>query len=557
MAAGEPTRASTNSTCLTIPILAMSVAMLLGLGLLGPLGATTAGASGGPTGARHLLEPAQILARRTVTTPSWWKGGSCDPGNYPGSYPLGAQWHGLVACGPGPTQGGSDHLVAFFPGAWGELEWECVELSMRWMYLAWGVNPYPADGGDVVSNYNLGDNKAKFNPNGPQLVVVNNGTVGAVPQPGDVISTARTASDAYGHTAVVTANAVNDKGYGSITLIQQNGGTGNDGWVTYPVNDWTVGNGVSGWLHNPAWSFQRPVIGYSAADGIRARIAAPGNPTELLTTATGPVAAAGDTGPVGANGSAIYGYIDPEGAFLVKRASSSSWTTVAENVRSVAVALSGSGTPVLAYVSLEGDFYAEEGPFSNPFTLEAAGVSAIAIAGGTNTATPLLGFESASGAFFVKSGVTSKHWSLLQASGARSIALAEGASSSGALFGYVSTGGTFFTRQASESTWTKEASDVTAISLAVIGPSGKPLLGYLSGGVFYAGEGFGPVNFSKEASGVSQIAVASGSAPEALPVLGYLTSTGDIEVNQGPLSASFLLQAHDATNFALSSLTDS
>ena len=214
-------------------------------------------------------------ASRTATSPGWWQGGTCDPANYPGSHPLGASWHGLVACGPGPTQGGSDHLVEFYPGAWGELEWECVELSMRWMYLAWGVNPYPADGWDVVSNY--GAASERLQPDGPQLDVVSNGTLGAVPQPGDVISVARTVQDGFGHTAVVTANAVNAAGDGTITVIQQNGGPGNDGWATYPVSNWTVGDGVSGWLHNPAWSFQRPVVGYSGSNGFEARVAAPGN----------------------------------------------------------------------------------------------------------------------------------------------------------------------------------------------------------------------------------------------------------------------------------------
>ncbi len=557
MAAGEPTRAGKNWKRWTTPIVAMAAAMLVGFALLGSLSSTTVGASGGPPAARHRLKPAQFFARRTVTTPNWWKGGACDSGNYPGSHPLGAQWHGLVACGPGPTQGGNDHSVAFFPGAWGEFEWECVELSMRWMYLAWGVNPYPANGWDVVSNYNLDDNKAKYNPNGPQLVVVDNGTVGAVPQPGDVISIARTASDAYGHTDVVTSNSVNDEGYGTITVIQQNGGAGNNGWATYPVNDWTVADGVSGWLHNPAWSFQRPVIGYSGPDGITARIAAPGNSSELLTTTTGPVAAAGDTGPVGGNGSAVYGYISPQHDFVVKQATSTGWTTVAQNVQSIAVALSGSGTPVLGYLSLGGDFYAEEGPLSNPFRLEATGVAAIAVAGGAAAVLPLLGFESVNGAFLVKSGVAGGHWTLAQASGVRSIALGEATASSAAVLGYLSDKGTFFARQASQSAWTKVASGVSAISLAEVGPGGGPLLGYLSGGVFYAGEGLLPVSFVKEASGVSQIAVASGSAPGALPDLGYLTSTGDVYVTQGPLSASFLLQAHGATYFTLSSLTDS
>ena len=43
--------------------------------------------------------------------------------------------------------------VQFFPGAWGELEWQCVELSMRFMYVAYGVKPYGANGKDVYANY--------------------------------------------------------------------------------------------------------------------------------------------------------------------------------------------------------------------------------------------------------------------------------------------------------------------------------------------------------------------------------------------------------------------
>ena len=136
---------------------------------------------------------------------------------------------------------------------------------MRWMYLAWGVNPYPANGWDVVRDY--GAYKATYNPDGPDLIVVNNGTVGTVPQPGDVVSLGPTQYDLFGHTAVVTATSVNEQGNGTITLIQQNGGPGNDGWVTYPVDDWVVGDDVTAWLHNPSWNHQWPVVGFTRAAG--------------------------------------------------------------------------------------------------------------------------------------------------------------------------------------------------------------------------------------------------------------------------------------------------
>ena len=60
-----------------------------------------------------------------------------------------------------------------------------------------------------------------------------------------------------------------------------------------------------------------------------------------------------------------------------------------------------------------------------------------------------------------------------------------------------------------------------------------------------------------EASGVAQIALASGPASGALPVLGYVTTTGNLEVMQGPLSASFSTQARGVSSLALSSVTDS
>jgi len=536
----------------------MSVALLVTLVMFGPLDAVANGASSKPAVAL-VVRPVHVVDRRNVETPGWWTGGPCDPTNYPGSHPLAASWHGLVACGPGPTQGGSDHPVAFFPGAWGEFEWECVELSMRWMYLAWGVNPYPANGWDVVRDYNFGSYKAKFNPNGPQLIVVKNGVIGAVPQPGDVISVARSETNVFGHTAVVTANAVDASGDGTITIIQQNGGTGNDGWATYPVSNWVVGDGVSDWLHNPAWTFQRPVVGFSGTSGFEARVAAPGNAYQLLTTGTGSIAVAGDTGPTGANGDAVYGYVDQNGNFMVRRGSSTNWVLAAKNVASIAIALTTSRIPVLAYLDTAGNFYAKEGSLTGAFTFEASGATSIALAAGGGGAPPLLGFvQSKSGAFLEKTGVTSASWTVAQSTGVRSMALAEGTSVSTGLLGYVSINGSFFAKQASpQAQWTKEASSVTAISLAAIGTSGVPLLTYLSGNGFYAAQSLTPTSWVHEASGVAQIAAAAGSAPGALPVLGYVTTAGDLELMQGPLSGTFSVQAHGVTSLALSSRTDS
>jgi hypothetical protein len=514
-------------------------------------------AAWGQSGSTRHVASASLASPGKIGTPTWWKGGTCDPANYPGSRGLGASWDGLVACGPGPTQGGSDHLVSYFAGAWGEYEWECVELSMRWMYLAWGVNPYPANGWDVVSDYET--YKAGYNPNGPNLVVVDNGTPGAVPQPGDVISTAQNPKDSYGHTAVVTASSVNDQGNGSVTLIQQNGGKGNNGWVTYPVQDWVVGNGVSSWLHNPSWAFQRPVVGLTASQAFEARIARSGSSYQQVATGASSIAVAGSTGANGTNGSAVYGYMDGNGNFYARRASSQSWRLIATHVKSIALAMTSAGTPVLAYLSSTGLFYAREGTLTGTYSLEASGVNSIALAGGGGSAAPLLGYiANANRALIIKAGVVGGTWNIVRASGVRAFALTEGTTASSGLMGYVSGSGTFCAAAVSQKPrWITEARNVKAISLAAIGPSGKPLLGYLEAGTFYAAESLTPTTWTTEATSVTQIGVASGSALGASAVLGYTTPAGELEVAQGSLSGHFSAQALNVSSFSLSTLTDS
>jgi hypothetical protein len=254
---------------------------------LSPVLAVTAGT--GQAAATTPAGPAtsgSTSAPSTLPMPPWWHGKQCDAGNYAGSHPLGADFFGLIACGPGPTQGGSDHLVDFFPGSWGEFEWECVELSMRWMYLAWGVNPYPANGDTVAANY--AHYKAQFNRNGPDLVYVANGTKGDPPQPGDVLSYSEV------HTSVVATTSINSAGNGSITVIEDNGGPRSDGWSTLPVTNWEVGWTVTGWLHDP--NFTLPKLGYwlvsgdgtVAALGSAARLGPATAGTANLVTAASP-----------------------------------------------------------------------------------------------------------------------------------------------------------------------------------------------------------------------------------------------------------------------------
>ena len=178
---------------------------------------------------------------------SWWSG-SCDSGNYPGAHPLGASYRGVEVCGPRPgADGAPNRPVRFFPGAWGELEWQCVELSMRFMYLAYGVSPYGANGKDVVYNYTPAS--------GGGLVKYFNGTAGVAPAPGDVLSFGPTVSSSFGHTGVVESTYVDGTGNGNIHILSQNDTA--DGWRVIPVKNWSVdgpavGLGVvPGWLHKP------------------------------------------------------------------------------------------------------------------------------------------------------------------------------------------------------------------------------------------------------------------------------------------------------------------
>ena len=115
---------------------------------------------------------------------------------------------------------------------------------MRFMNLVYGVTPYGANGNQVVSNY-----KTSY---GGNLVAVTNGTPGAAPQPGDVMSFDNPNSQ-FGHAAVVTYAQVDANGNGKVALMSQNDTT--DGWRKLTVIAWQVqgfGNYIpTAWLHDP------------------------------------------------------------------------------------------------------------------------------------------------------------------------------------------------------------------------------------------------------------------------------------------------------------------
>lgn len=177
--------------------------------------------------------------------PSWWKSGTiCDTDYYSGSTPLSSQafYRGVPACGPKPGQELGYGPVPFPVSGWGEYEWQCTELSMRFMTLAYDVPAYYATGDQVVSNYQT------YNPNDPILRPIKNPTMGMEPQQGDILSYAGTKAFPAGHTSVVMATNYQSPGYGTITVLEENFSA--KGTQPLQMNNWKIGSGVIGWLHH-------------------------------------------------------------------------------------------------------------------------------------------------------------------------------------------------------------------------------------------------------------------------------------------------------------------
>lgn len=197
--------------------------------------------------------------------PYWWNGTACDTTKVKTSTPL-AYYRGMPACGPTGLPAKRSDEVRFTnqnkqPVGVAQYEWQCVELVMRYLYLAYQVVPYPAPGGkDVVKDFPL----AKY----PGLMqqVNNDGKSQTAPQIGDVLSYSdNDPNNTAGHTSIVTGNSVNSSGNGTISVIQQNSSkaTANLAVTKWVIQPFTY-NGkykmqVTGWLHVLASS---PVHGY-------------------------------------------------------------------------------------------------------------------------------------------------------------------------------------------------------------------------------------------------------------------------------------------------------
>jgi len=194
-----------------------------------------------------------LRAEAALSAPSWWNG-SCDANHWnsaaaakgwhgAGAHALGASYLGVAVCGPRPSVDGAPD-IRWTKSGWGEYEWECPELTMRFMALAYGVSSYGANGNDVVRNYTTSD--------GGGLVRITNGTQGKPPLPGDIVSFDN-ASNRAGHAGVVASSSVDSSGNGSVKLLTQNDTS--DGWRTLSVSSWRLssfsGFTPYGWLHDP------------------------------------------------------------------------------------------------------------------------------------------------------------------------------------------------------------------------------------------------------------------------------------------------------------------
>jgi len=188
------------------------------------------------------------LTLRPVATPSWWNG-ICDDNNY---FPvagihaiaLGGSWNNLLACGPRPyTVSNPDNMAHFFAHAWGEYEFECTELVMRWLYSEWNIAPFQGNGNTLKDHL---PSSVLFYPNGTPNIV-----------PGDVLTENGSTKNAFGHTAVITAVSLDQTGSGTLTILEQNSSAA--GTRLLYVNRWLVNpdglnvyqQTIQGWIHVP------------------------------------------------------------------------------------------------------------------------------------------------------------------------------------------------------------------------------------------------------------------------------------------------------------------
>lgn len=144
-------------------------------------------------------------------------------------YNLGPSFDGVYACGPTENTGWSNDPF--------ESDFQCVELSTRFMWEAYGLRAAPGNGDVFVAN-----NHAWY-----PSIAVGTPSVGNVPLPGDVVSlsggAANPNADPSGHTAVVTdvshVNMATGNGY--IIVMEENDQGSGTGIIN--VSNWAEAMG--------------------------------------------------------------------------------------------------------------------------------------------------------------------------------------------------------------------------------------------------------------------------------------------------------------------------
>ncbi len=238
--------------------------------------------------------------------PPWWDGQECDAGFDPAHTVMGS-WNGLIACGPNVDV--LSRAASGSPRWSGELEWECVELSKRYLWQRYGVPNQPADG------YVTADNEARA---APFLILFRPDGV-HVPRAGDVISFGTTVP---GHTAVVTSSSVDGSGNGSYTTLNEN--VGNEAVISFDIAGWlptTTHNGrstgippVADWLHDPSTSAGPQGPGLSQTPAPTQAPASPRQPSPSQPSPRQP-------SPAGGSPTALL----PPGLTSLSRRTSGSW----------------------------------------------------------------------------------------------------------------------------------------------------------------------------------------------------------------------------------------
>lgn len=174
--------------------------------------------------------------------PSWWSS-NCDGFKSL----LNTKFMGLQVCGY--TSGSDDVLESNIPGV-SQYEWECAELSDRYLVQRYGISGAGGNGNQVADN--------AYNANKSMFQLYANGSHN-YPVAGDVISFA-VGGGSFGHTGVVTGSSVDSFGNGTIDMVHQNwneDGKADGIWTGILVRNWNVQEvtgqgGTVHWLHNPA-----------------------------------------------------------------------------------------------------------------------------------------------------------------------------------------------------------------------------------------------------------------------------------------------------------------